>query len=136
MEETLLALAPAILVVAVAVFLRMRRSIKAASDETTSLQKKVTTLEKRIRELEREQSQAKERAYVRLPQAAAMRPMMRPATAPPIHSLPLTEVQKEVAEVLNQLHVMKAQLPLDSIVEEKYITELNAIVDRLESATG
>jgi hypothetical protein len=68
--------------------------------------------------------------------------MMRPAAAPPIppvhHSEPeeLTESQKEVAEVLNQLHVMKAQLSLDPFVEEKYITELNGIVDRLERATG
>jgi len=39
MEETLLAFAPAILAVAVAVFLHVRRSIKEASDETTTLQK-------------------------------------------------------------------------------------------------
>jgi len=147
MEETLLALAPAILAVAVAVFLSMRRSIGEASDETTALQKRVTTLEQRIRELEWEQTQAKEEARdVRFCEAAAMRPlmhpMMRPATAPQIppvchpHSWPLAETQKEIAEVLNQLHVMKAQLPLDSIVEEKYITELNGIVDRLERATG
>jgi len=142
-EETLLAFAPAILAVALAVFLRVCRSIKEASDETTALQKRVTTLEQRIRELEREQTQAKEEARnVRFREAAAMRPMMRPATAPPIpsvshsHSWPLTELQKEVAEILNQLHAMKAQLPLDSLVEEKYITELNGIVDRLERATG
>ncbi len=147
MEETLLALAPAILAVAVAVFLRMRRSIKEASDETAALQKRVTTLEQRIRELEREQTQAKEETRnVRFREAAPVRPVMRPATAPPIppvyhsalvaHSLALAESQKEVAEVLNRLHLMRAQLPLDSIVEEKYITELNGIVDRLECATG
>src|SRR5215510_2408350 len=134
MEEMLLSIAPAILAVAVAVFLRMRRSIREASDEATALQKRVTTLEQRIRELEWAQTQAKERTCnVRLREAAPVHPMMRPATAPPIppghysepetHSLPLTESQKEVAEVLNQLHVMKAQLPLDPIVAEKYITE-------------
>lgn len=148
MEETLLAFAPAILAVAVAVFLRVRRSIKEASDETTTLQKKVTTLEQRIRELEWAQTQGKERERnVRFREAAPVRPMlMRPATAPPIppvhhsepeaQSLPLTWSQKEVAEVLNRLHVMKAQLSLDPFVEEKYITELNDIVDRLERATG
>ena len=133
MEETLLAFAPAILAVAVAVFLRVRRSTKEASDETTALQKRVTALEQRIRELERAH-------------ALPARPMMRPATAPPItpthqaepeaQSLPLTESQKEVAELLNQLYVMKAQLSLDPIVEEKYITELNGVVDRLERVTG
>lgn len=147
MEETLLAFAPGILAVAVAVFLRMRRSIKEASDETTALQKRVTTLEWRIRELECAQKQAKEGARnFRFREAAPGRPMMRPATAPPTppvhhsepeaHSLPLTWSQKEVAEVLNQLHVMKAQLSLDPIVEDKYITELNDVVDRLERATG
>ena len=147
MEEMLLSLAPAILAVAVGVFLRMRRSIREASDEATALQKRVTTLEQRIRELEWAQTQAKERARnVRFGEAAPARPMMRPATALPIppvhysepeaHSLPRTESQKEVAEVLDQLHVMKAQLPLDTIVEEKYITELNGIADRLERATG
>src|SRR5215475_15344305 len=109
MEETLLASAPAILAVAVAVFLRMRRSIKEASDETTALQKRVIILQQRIRELEWAQTQAKERALnVPFPEAAPVRPMMRPATAAPIppvhhsepeaHSLPLTERQKEVAE--------------------------------------
>jgi|SRR5215475_2641969 len=140
MEESLLALVPAILAVAVAVFLRMRRSIKEATDETTALQKRVTTLEQRIRELERQQTQAKERTRnVRFREATAMRPMMRPATVPPTTPANwplLSESQKEVAEVLNQLHAMKAQLPLDSIVEERYLTELNGIVDRLERATG
>jgi len=51
MEETLLAFAPAILAVAVAVFLRMRRSIKEGSDKTAAIQKKVTIIEHRIREL-------------------------------------------------------------------------------------
>jgi len=65
--------------------------------------------------------------------------MMRPATAapvPPAHWLLLRESQKQVAEVLNQLNVMKAQLSLDPIVEEKCVTELNGIVDRLEHTTG
>jgi len=143
MEETLLGFAPAILAVAVAVFLRVRRSITEASDETAALRRRVTLLERRTHELESAQRQAEERARnVRLREAAPVRPMMRPAAAPPIppvhHSEPeeLTESQKEVAEVLNQLHVMKAQLSLDPFVEEKYITELNGIVDRLERATG
>ena len=139
MEETLLAFALTILALAVAVFPRMRRSIKEASDETTALQKRVTTLEQRIRELEWTQTQAKESARnVRFREAAPERPMMRPATAPPIPpvTFPFTESQKEVAEVLNQLLVMKAQLSLDPIVKEEYITELNGIVNRLERATG
>ena len=149
MEETLLAFALAIPALAVAVFLRMRRSIKEASDEATVLQKRVTTLEQRIRELEWAQTQAKESArndrlvagaqrLNLIREAAPVRPMMRPATAPPIPpvTFPFTESQKEVAEVLNQLLVMKAQLSLDPIVKEEYITELNGIVDRLERATG
>jgi len=147
MDETLLALAPALLAVAVAVFLRLRRIIKEATDEAAGLQKRVVALEQRTLELERAQRQAEERARnVRFREAALARPMMRPATAPPIspahhaepaaHSLPLTENQKEVAEVLNQLYVMNAELSLDPTVEEKYITEFNGIVDRLERATG
>jgi|SRR6516225_2177450 hypothetical protein len=138
MEETLLAFALAILVVAVAVFLRLRRSIKEASEETTALQKRVATFEQRIRELEWAQAQAKESARnLRVREVAPVRPMMRPATAPPIPpvTFPFTESQKEVAEALNQLLVMKAQLSLDPIVKEEYITELNGIVDRLERAT-
>src|SRR5215470_3651901 len=123
MEEVLLALAPAVLAVAVAVFLHLRRSVREASDETAALQKRVATLEQRTRELERAQKQAEARARkVRFREAALARPMIRPAIASlispahhaePLHSLPLTESQKEVAEVLNQLHVMKAQLSLD-----------------------
>jgi len=138
MEETLLAFALAILVVAVAVFLRLRRSIKEASEETTALQKRVATFEQRIRELEWAQAQAKESARnLRVREVAPVRPMMRPATAPPIPpvTFPFTESQKEVAEALNQLLVMKAQLSLDPIVKGEYITELNGIVDRLERAT-
>src|SRR5215475_10677279 len=100
MEEALLAFAPAILAMAVAVYLRMRRSIKEASDETTALQKRVTTLERRIRELEREQTQAKERAHiVRFREAGPVRPMMRPATVPsttPANWPLLSESQKDV----------------------------------------
>lgn len=144
MEETLISLILAILAVGVAVFLRFRRIIR----EAEALHKRVVALEQRTIQLERAQWQA-ELAEVRArnvrsreessahskPGATApTSPAHRPELA--AHSLLLTESQKVVAEVLNQLYVMNAQVSRERIVEEKYIAEFESIVDRLERATG
>lgn len=145
MEETLISLIPAILAVGVAVFLRLRRSIREASDEAEALQKRVVALEQRTVQLERAQWQAESRACnVRLREESSVPP--KPGATPPIspahrpdlsaHSLLFTESQKEVAEVLNQLYVMCAQVSRKPKVEEKYIAEFDGIVNRLERATG
>lgn len=144
MEETLISLIPAILAVGVAVFLRFRRSIR----EAEALHKRVVALEQRTIQLERAQWQA-EVAEVRArnvrsreessaPPKPGATPPVSPAHRPELaaHSLLLTESQKVVAEVLNQLYVMNAQVSRERIVEEKYIAEFESIVDRLERATG
>ena len=141
MEETLISLIPAILAVGVAVFLRYRRSIR----EAEALHNRVVALEQRTIQLERAQWQA-ELAEVRARNVRSREESSKPgATAPTspahrpelaAHSLLLTESRKVVAEVLNQLYVMNAQVSRERIVEEKYIAEFESIVDRLESATG
>ena len=145
MEETLISFIPAILAVAVAVFLRLRRSIREASDEAVALQKRVAALEQRTVQLERAQWQAEARTCnvrFREEPSAPPKPRATPPISPARHpdlaarSLLFTESQKEVAEVLNQLYVMCAQVSREPTVEEKYIAEFDSIVDRLERATG
>lgn len=60
MEEALLAYGPAILAVALAVFLRMRTSRREARAEDASFQKKLATIEQRRRQLEQERGQSGE----------------------------------------------------------------------------
>jgi hypothetical protein len=147
MEETLLLFAPVILAVGVAVFLRLRRSFREASDEIAALQKRVSALEQRTHRLERSQRHSWENlSDPRFREEIPVRPSIKPPTAPPIspanaperatHSLPFRESQKEIGEILNLLYAMNAQLPLEPTVEEKYIAAFDSIVDRLERATG
>ena len=147
MEETLLEFGPAILAVAVAVFLRMRTSRREACEEIAALQKKVATLEQRTRQLEQEQGRNGDGASdVPFPQRVLEYPQMKPDTGPqtsPVDHPELTEHswlfirnQEELYEAFYRLNAMKAQLPFDSVVDEKYIAEFNSIVDRLERATG
>jgi hypothetical protein len=147
MRETLLLYVPVILAVGVAVFLRLRRSFREASDEIAALQRRVSALEQRTHELELTKSQARESMgdapfCEEIPAHPAKQlptdPQMSPASHPDVaaHSLPFTESQKEIDEVLNLLYAMNAQLPLESTVEEKYITEFDSIVGRLQRASG
>lgn len=147
MEETLLLYAPLLLAVGVAVFLRLRRSFREASEESAALQRRVSALEQRTHELERAQAQIREAArtvWVRggIPARPAIRPATVPAMSPanPLeraaHSLRLNESQKEIAETLSQLYALNAQLPQGTTVEEKYIAEFDSIVERLERAIG
>lgn len=141
MEETLLAYAWAVLAVVLAVVLRVLRSRKEASEEIAALKKKVAALKLRNRQLEQELSQARERAFVaslRGQRSARseqpLSPFLSHALAP--HSWPFTPSEKEIHEAFHRLQAIKALLPLDHTVEEKYIDEVDAIVERLEQATG
>ncbi len=147
MEETLLLCALVILAVGVAVFLRLRRSFREASEETAALQRRVCALEQRTHALERAQGQTWEDVGdARFREEIPARPTRKLAAAtpvspanhaePPAHSLPLPESQKEIDEALDLLYAINAQLPLKATVEEKYIAEFDSIVGRLERATG
>jgi hypothetical protein len=148
MEDVLLPFVPVVLAVGIAVFLRMRKRIREASEEAAALRKKVAVLEQRTLQLEGAQWKAGASARnISFPKEAPARPAIRRDRGIRTRawwgrsqryscSPQLTESQKEVAEVLNQLYVMKAQLPQDTMVEEKYIAEFDSIVDRLERATG
>lgn len=142
MEETLLACAPAVLAVVLAVVLRVLRSRREASEEIAALQKKLAALKLRNRQLEQELSQAKERAF-----AASLRGQRSAPSEPPVssflhsrefapHSWPFTPSEKEIDEAFHRLQVIKTLLPLDDTVEEQYIAEVDMIAQSLEQATG
>lgn len=141
MEETLLACAPAILAVVLAVVLRVLRSRKEASEEIAALQKKLAALKQRNRQLEQELSQARERAFV-----ASLREQRSARSEPPVspphsrelapHSWPFTPSEKEVDEAFHRLQAIKTLLPLDDTVEHQYVAEVDTIAKRLELATG
>jgi hypothetical protein len=138
MEEMLLAYAPAILVVVVALVLRVFWSRKKASEKIAALQKELAVLKLRNRQLEQERGQARERAFAAwLPgQGSALSeppvfPLRLRELAP--HSWPFTPSEKDIHEAFHRLQAIKA---LNHTVEEKYIDELDAIVERLEQATG
>ncbi len=146
-RETLLLCALVILAVGVAVFLRLCRSFREASDESAALQRRVSALEQRTHALERAQGQTWEDVRdARFREEVPAHPTIEPTATPPMspanhfepaaHALPFPGSQQEIDEVLNWLYAMNAQLPLKATVEEKYIAEFDSIVDRLERATG
>jgi len=147
MEEMLLLCASAVLGVGVAIFLRLRRHFREASDEVASLQSRVSALEQRTHRLERAQRELWEGpSDARFGEEIPARGSTKLTTAPPTspedcselaaHSLRFPDGQKEIAEVLNLLYAMKAQLPRNARVEKKYIAEFDTIVERLERTTG
>lgn len=141
MEEMLLAFAAAVLALVLAVVLRVFRSRREASQEIAALQKKLAVLKLRNRQLEQELSQARESAFV-----ASLRVQRSSPSEPPVfplhsrelapHFWPFTPSEKEIHEAFHRLQAIKALLPLDYTVEEKYIDEVDAIAERLEQATG
>src|SRR5215472_5939596 len=149
MKSTLLARASAILAAGRALFRRLSGRSKEASRQIATLQEKVTALEQRIRELERARTNLEESSgSTQFSEEVPARPAItitlarRPSASPAHHwslaarSLRLTESQREINELLGRLYALNAQLPFDSTVEEKYIAELDGIVDHLQQASG
>ena len=147
MEETLLLCALVILAVGVAVFLRLGRSIREASDEIAALQAKVAALEQRTHALERAQVQTSEdvsdpRLREEIAAPSAIEHTAAPRVPPVRYPEPATqallfgESQREVNDVLDRLYAMSAHLPLRTMVDDKYVAELDSIVDRLERVSG
>lgn len=134
MEEFLLAYAPAILAIAVAVILRLRRSHKEASKKIVALREELALLQHRNRELEQDLNQALEQAHDRLPS-----PTLHPALGKDSRQYRAQTYFADHAQIekaFRRLEAIKTQLPLDSTVEEKYIAELDSIGESLEQATG
>jgi len=137
----LLAFAAAVLAVVLAAVLYVLRSRREASQEIAALQKKLAALKLRNHQLEQELSQARERAF-----ATSLGGQRSARSEPPVfplrsrelapYSLPFTPSEREIHEAFHRLQAIKALLPLDHTVEEKYIDEVDAIVERLEQATG
>lgn len=141
MQETLLAYAPAVLATALAIALRLLRSRREASAKTAALQRNLAALERRNCELQRELGQARESAIT-----VTFRMFPAPPSSPPIsrvdrfelpaNSSRFTRCETEVEKALRRLQAINNVLPLYGAVEEKYIAEVDTIVDRLGQATG
>lgn len=125
MEEALIAYAAAILAVALAVILRLRRNHKEASKDCAALLKELVVLQHRNCELEEDLEQALERS-----------------ASPPLHEYPRHHTPSyfadnaQIEKAFHRLQALKALLPPGSTVEEKGIAELDGIVESLEQATG
>lgn len=126
MKETLLAYFPAILAVVLAVVLRLLRSRKIASDQIAALQKKLAALEQRTLELERAQKQT----------PVPNTPILPDDPELTVRLQLFAHGQREIDTAFKRLNAMKAELPFDYTVEEKYITELDSIVASLERVSG
>lgn len=124
--ENVMAYLPVILVVSLAVILRLRRSRKEASAQIVALQKKVAALEQRTRELERAQIQTPSPVTQILPDEPEL-----------TVRLPLfAQGQREMDKAFERLTAMKAKLPFDETVDQKYVEELDSIIISLERASG
>jgi hypothetical protein len=145
MEDTLLAYAPAILALGLALLLRLRRSRREASGQIAALQSKVAVLEQRTRELQGAQGQIKESANAVVfcqGDSAQTKIGQNPPSVvslahhPPAMDAASFEIQREIDEVLRGLCAMNARLPPGTSVGEQYFAEFDSLVDRLERATG
>ena len=121
--EIVLTYLPVILVVGLAVMLRLRRSRKEASDQIVALQKKVAALEQRTVELEQERKQTPVPIFPDEPELTVRLQLF-------------AQGQREMAEAFERLKAMKAELPFDATVDQKYLKELDNIIITLERASG
>jgi hypothetical protein len=140
MEEALFAFGPAILAVAVAVFLRMRRSRREAREEIASRQRGLAAMERPGRHLIQERERSGEAARgVSFRQNAPQHPKMEPdrwqPTYPAVFSGLLLS-KKELAWATEWLYALKSVLPEDLNLGEEYVAELDGILDLLERETG
>lgn len=125
MEAVLIYLA-AILVAGLVIVLRLRKSRNEALEQIVGLQKKVAALEERAVELERAEKQAPAPEIEIFADASQMTARLQL----------FAQGQREIDLASNRLKVMKAELPFDEPVEQKYVEELDSIVNSLERASG
>jgi hypothetical protein len=140
MEEALFAFGPAILAVAVAVFLRRRTRRREARGEVTSLQRELAAIEQRGRHLIQERERSGEAARgvsfrQNAPQHSKMEPDRWQPTYPAAFSGLLVS-KKELAWATEWLYALKSVLPEDVDMGEEYVAELDSILDLLERETG
>lgn len=125
MEGVLLYLT-GIFVAGLAVLLRLRKSRKEALDQIVVLQKKVKALEQRALELERAQKQAPPPTTAVFPEDSQMAARLQL----------FAQEQREIDRAFHLLNAMKAALPFDGPVEQKYVEELDSIARSLERGSG
>lgn len=130
MQEILLAYAAAILTIAIVVILRLRRSHKEALKKIAALQKELAVLQDHNREPEYDLKQAQRQAPDRLagPSLREYPRYLRARSRFAGHP--------QIEETLDRLEAIKTALSHDSTVDEKYIAELDTIIESLEQATG
>jgi hypothetical protein len=144
MEDTLLAYAPGMLALGLALLLRLRRSRREASGQIAALERRGAVPEQHTGALERAQWQIKESASAAgfcHGESAETKMEHDPATLVSLaHHRELaaasSEIQKEIDEVLCGLCAMNAQLPRGTSVGEQYFAAFDRLVERLERATG
>jgi hypothetical protein len=143
MDEALLIFGPAILAVGVAVFLRMRRNRREASEEIIALGKKVAALEQRTRdfELERRLSELRVRCSVPAessPNMESDRPQPVPLAATPKEPAfaQMLAREKELARIERCLYALKSILPEDIYLGQKYVAEFDSILSLVERESG
>jgi len=122
--EIVLTYLPAILVVGLAVILRLRRTRKETSNQLVALQKKVAALEQRTAELEQAQKQTPDN------------PIFPDEPELTVRLQLFAQGQREMAKAFDRLKAMKAELPMDETVHQKYVEELDSIIISLERASG
>ena len=139
MEEVLLTFVAAILAVGVAVFLRLRRSRREASEEIIALQKKVATLDNRTRDLELERRLSELRVGCPVPVESSPkiesdRPQPVPPAATPKKPAFTRMIvrETELARAEGRLYALKSILPEDIYVGEKYVAEFDSILNLVE----
>jgi hypothetical protein len=131
MQETLLGYVPGILAIALAVVLRLRRSRREASEEIAARRKKIATKIAALEYPDRRRAQlARFRSGVITNWEQELAQARERATTASLRG------QKEVDEAFHRLEAIKARMPFDGTVEEKYIVEVETIVERLQQATG
>jgi hypothetical protein len=140
MEEALFAFSSVILAVAVAVLLRMRRSRREAREEIASQQRELAAIEQLgwhlIEERERSGEAASGVSFRQnAPQHSKMEPDRWQPTYPAVFSGLLVS-KKELAWATEWLYALKSDLPEDVNLDEKYVAELDSILDLLERQTG
>lgn len=143
MDEALLIFGPAILAVGVAVFLRMRRNSREASEEIIALQKKVTALVQRTRDLELERRLNELRLGCSVPSKSSPKmesdqPQPVPLAATPKEpAFPrMLAREKELARAEGRLSALKSILPEDTYVGETYVAEFDSILNLIERESG
>ena len=143
MDEALLIFGPAILAVGVAVFLRMRRNSREASEEIIALQKKVTALVQRTRDLELERRLSELRVGCSVPSKSSPKMESDQPQPVPLAATPKEPVfprmlarEKGLARAEGRLSALKSILPEDTYVGEKYVAEFDSILNLVERESG